>query len=104
MPGQDVPSPDGLDELRAVVAHRWDLVVLQPGCHGHARAHGFVDERLVQEVTAAGGRVICWTSNTPSEWRVFRDIGVAGICTDLAIYPHATSAPSPGVIANALVV
>jgi glycerophosphoryl diester phosphodiesterase len=45
--------------------------------------HEFVDAGLVREVSAAGGRVICWTANTPSEWRVFEDMGVAGICTDL---------------------
>jgi len=45
--------------------------------------HEFVDQRLVDEVRKVGGRVICWTANTPSEWNLFKDMGVAGICTDL---------------------
>jgi glycerophosphoryl diester phosphodiesterase len=49
--------------------------------------HEYIDHRLIEEVTAMGGRVIAWTANTPSEWRVFRDMGVAGICTDLPINP-----------------
>jgi glycerophosphoryl diester phosphodiesterase len=55
--------------------------------------HEFVDRALVEQVTAVGGRVIAWTANTPSEWRVFDDLGVAGICTDLPISP--TLAPFP---------
>jgi glycerophosphoryl diester phosphodiesterase len=43
----------------------------------------FVDRRLVDEVKQAGGRVICWTANMPWEWRVFKDMGVVGVCTDL---------------------
>lgn len=49
--------------------------------------HEFVDRRLVDEVTAGGGRVIVWTANTPGEWRVFRDLGVAGVCTDVPVSP-----------------
>jgi glycerophosphoryl diester phosphodiesterase len=56
--------------------------------------HEFVDRALVEQVTAAGGRVIVWTANTPSEWRVFADLGVAGICTDLPISPKVASTPS----------
>lgn len=56
--------------------------------------HEFVDRALVEQVTAAGGRVIVWTANTPSEWRVFGDLGVAGICTDLPISPNVASTPS----------
>jgi glycerophosphoryl diester phosphodiesterase len=39
----------------------------------------------VREVAAIGGRVIAWTANVPTDWRVFDDLGVAGICTDLPI-------------------
>ncbi len=56
--------------------------------------HEFVDRALVEQVSAAGGRVIAWTANTPSEWRVFADLGVAGICTDLPISPTLASVPS----------
>ena len=56
--------------------------------------HEFVDRALVEQVTAAGGRVIVWTANTPSEWRVFDDLGVAAICTDLPINPNLASTPS----------
>lgn len=54
--------------------------------------HEFIDRSLVEQVTAAGGRVIAWTANNPSEWRVFDDLGVAGICTDLPISPTPVSA------------
>jgi glycerophosphoryl diester phosphodiesterase len=56
--------------------------------------HEFVDRALVEQVTAAGGRVIAWTANTPSEWRVLDDLGVAGICTDLPISPTLASVQS----------
>jgi glycerophosphoryl diester phosphodiesterase len=56
--------------------------------------HEFVDRALVEQVTAAGGRVIVWTANTPSEWRVFDDLGVAAICTDLPISPTVASTRS----------
>ena len=54
--------------------------------------HEFIDLALVEQVAAAGGRVIAWTANTPSEWRVLTDLGVAGICTDLPISPTLASA------------
>lgn len=59
--------------------------------------HEFVDRRLVEEVTAGGGRVIVWTANTPGEWRVFKDLGVAGLCTDVPVSPPLAfdSFPSP---------
>ena len=59
--------------------------------------HEFVDRRLVDEVTAGGGRVIVWTANTPGEWRVFQDLGVAGLCTDVPVSPPlaSDSFPSP---------
>ena len=56
--------------------------------------HEFIDRGLVEQVAAAGGRVIAWTANTPSEWRVFDDLGVAGICTDLPISPTLASQQS----------
>jgi glycerophosphoryl diester phosphodiesterase len=56
--------------------------------------HEFVDRALVEQVTTAGGRVIVWTANTPSEWRVFDDLGVAAICTDLPISPTLASTRS----------
>lgn len=68
--------------------------------------HEFVDEALVAQATEAGARVIAWTANTPADWRVFKDLGVAGICTDVPVrpqefaesdatssYPHRSSAP-----------
>jgi glycerophosphoryl diester phosphodiesterase len=57
--------------------------------------HEFVDRALVEQVVAIGGRVIAWTANTPSEWRVFSDLGVAGICTDLPISPTLASVRTP---------
>jgi glycerophosphoryl diester phosphodiesterase len=56
--------------------------------------HEFIDRALVEQISAAGGRVIAWTANTPSEWRVFEDLGVAGICTDLPISPTLASLQS----------
>jgi len=56
--------------------------------------HEFVDRALIEEVAAAGGSVIAWTVNTPSEWRVLDDLGVAGICTDLPISPTLASVQS----------
>ena len=56
--------------------------------------HEFIDRALIEEVQAVGGRVIAWTANTPSEWRVFEDLGVAGICTDLPISPTLASLQS----------
>lgn len=56
--------------------------------------HEFVDRALIEQVSAAGGRVIAWTVNTPSEWRVLDDLGVAGICTDLPISPTLASVQS----------
>jgi len=47
--------------------------------------HEFIDESLVREVADGGGRVIAWTANTSSEWRVLQDFGVGGICTDLSL-------------------
>lgn len=49
--------------------------------------HEYVDRRLVDEIAAGGGRVLVWTANTPGEWRVFKDLGVAGLCTDVPVSP-----------------
>lgn len=40
------------------------------------------DRSLVDSVHAAGGRVIVWTVNQPSEARRLMALGVDGICTD----------------------
>lgn len=58
--------------------------------------HELVDSELIEQVHTAGGRVIVWTANTPSDWRVFKDLGVAGICTDLPLRPSpADPRPQP---------
>ncbi|MGI8510444.1 MAG: glycerophosphodiester phosphodiesterase [Gemmatimonadaceae bacterium] len=60
------------------------------------QSHELVDAELVEQVQSAGMRVIAWTANTPSDWRVFQDLGVAGICTDLPLRPstvHPSSSP-----------
>lgn len=44
----------------------------------------FIDERLVEEVGAAGGRVMAWTVNSPDVARRLVGIGVHGICTDVS--------------------
>ena len=56
--------------------------------------HEFVDHALVREVAAANGRVIAWTTNTPSDWRTFQEIGVAGVCTDIPTAPALVSSNS----------
>ena len=56
--------------------------------------HEFVDRVLVQQVAAANGRVIAWTTNTPADWRTFQEIGVAGLCTDLPDAPALVSSNS----------
>jgi len=58
------------------------------------QSHESVDGRLIAEVRAAGGRVIVWTANSPADWRVFEDLGVAGICTDLPRNPRGTPGSS----------
>jgi len=42
----------------------------------------YVDEALVREVHAAGGRVIAWTANTPEAIERLAGWGVDGLCTD----------------------
>jgi glycerophosphoryl diester phosphodiesterase len=57
--------------------------------------HESVDGLLVDEIRAAGGRVIAWTANTPSEWGLFKALDVAGICTDLPLHPSLVHLSSP---------
>lgn len=58
--------------------------------------HEFIDRALIEQISRIGGRVIAWTANTPTDWRVFKDLGVAGICTDLPVLPSAIhSSPTP---------
>ena len=42
----------------------------------------FIDERLVSDVHAYGGKLIAWTANTTEQWQSLTDLGVDGICTD----------------------
>lgn len=42
----------------------------------------FVDERLVADIHASGGRVIVWTPNDAAQWDSLSRLGVDGICTD----------------------
>ena len=42
----------------------------------------FVDQALVVDVHARGGRVIAWTANDESQWTALCNAGVDGICTD----------------------
>lgn len=44
----------------------------------------FIDRLLVDRIHDAGGRVIAWTVNDPSTARSLADMGVDGICTDVA--------------------
>jgi glycerophosphoryl diester phosphodiesterase len=44
--------------------------------------HRGIDQRLVEAVHAAGGRVIAWTANEPAEWKRLAALGVDAICTD----------------------
>jgi glycerophosphoryl diester phosphodiesterase len=42
----------------------------------------FIDEEMVTSIHRAGGRVIAWTANDPTDWKRLVDLGVDGICTD----------------------
>jgi glycerophosphoryl diester phosphodiesterase len=44
--------------------------------------HSLIDQRLIDEVHAVGGRVIAWTVNAPRDVQRMRALGVDGICTD----------------------
>ena len=44
----------------------------------------FIDERLVESVRRAGGRVMAWTVNSLPAAEVLVDMGVAGVCSDVA--------------------
>ena len=41
-----------------------------------------IDEDLVRRIHSRNCRVVAWTSNDQTEWRVLRALGVDGICTD----------------------
>lgn len=42
----------------------------------------FVDEQLVADIHARGGRVVAWTPNGDSQWERLSSLGVDAICTD----------------------
>ena len=42
----------------------------------------FIDQRLVADVHAAGGRLVAWTANSPAQWETLSSLGVDAICTD----------------------
>jgi glycerophosphoryl diester phosphodiesterase len=42
----------------------------------------FIDDELMTTIHNAGGRVIAWTCNDPTDWQRLRRLGVDGICTD----------------------
>ena len=42
-----------------------------------------VDQALVDDIHAAGGRVIVWTVNDPKDACRLRDLGVDGLCSDV---------------------
>jgi glycerophosphoryl diester phosphodiesterase len=44
----------------------------------------FIDRDLVRRVHDAGGRVIAWTVNEPTDAAALRAIGVDGVCSDVA--------------------
>jgi glycerophosphoryl diester phosphodiesterase len=43
-----------------------------------------IDQTLVDRIHDAGARLIAWTVNDPADARALRDMGVDGICTDVA--------------------
>ena len=52
------------------------------GAHDLWESHEFIDQDMVSSIHRAGGRVIAWTSNDPSDWKRLAKLGVDGICTD----------------------
>lgn len=42
----------------------------------------FIDEQLVTDIHARGGRVVAWTPNHDSQWATLSSLGVDAICTD----------------------
>lgn len=42
----------------------------------------FIDEALVTDVHARGGRVVAWTPNEPAQWERLARAGVDAVCTD----------------------
>jgi len=43
-----------------------------------------IDADLVERIHEAGGRVIAWTVNTRDDAEALRDLGVDGVCSDIA--------------------
>jgi glycerophosphoryl diester phosphodiesterase len=52
------------------------------GARDYWQSNDLVDEALVSRVHAAGGRVIVWTVNQPSDAAALAAMGVDGVCTD----------------------
>ena len=52
------------------------------GAHDAWPHHSTVDSRAVEQVHDAGGRVIVWTVNDPTDVQRITALGVDGICTD----------------------
>jgi glycerophosphoryl diester phosphodiesterase len=42
----------------------------------------FIDEQLVTDIHARGGRVVAWTPNGDSQWEKLSSLGVDATCTD----------------------
>lgn len=54
----------------------------------------FIDDSLVTDVHACGGRIIAWTPNLETRWDSLAAMGVDGICTD-NIDAYAGRGPNP---------
>jgi glycerophosphoryl diester phosphodiesterase len=60
-----------------------DRALEAAGARDYWQEWTMIDEPLVEAVHGAGGRVIAWTVNDPTEARRLASIGVDGICTDV---------------------
>ncbi|MGQ0712922.1 MAG: glycerophosphodiester phosphodiesterase [Gemmatimonadaceae bacterium] len=60
-----------------------DLALEKAQARDYWQEWSMIDEELVKQVHAAGGRVIAWTVNDADAARRLADWGVDGICTDL---------------------
>jgi glycerophosphoryl diester phosphodiesterase len=60
-----------------------DRALQAAGARDYWQEWTMIDEPLVRAVHSAGGRVIAWTVNDPTEARRLASIGVDGICTDV---------------------
>jgi glycerophosphoryl diester phosphodiesterase len=73
--------------------------VAEVGARFFAPFHGLVDRALVEEIHAAGVRVLPWTANESGDWERLLACGVDGICTDdpagLAEYLEGTRGRLP---------